>query len=222
MSVSVVVVSYRRLEHLPQILAAWLKETPDVWLCDCSRKGAPGVPAGVKVVRFSPDPGNKVRHAVATLTDGDFVIKADDDLVPKPGLAADFLKAHELVGPAIFGIHGRHFKGRDYYHDTELVGSKGLTKPERVDFVGVITGTPREFLAMDLRGCATEVEDLFWQMAKYPKVPKYVIPTDRYSHLPESRDAQRLCAPGPARNIRRKFYERWYVRHYRPSDRITG
>lgn len=219
MKVSVVVVSYRRLERLPEILAAWLKEAPDVWLCDCSRPGAKGIPAGVKVVRFTPDPGNKVRHAVALLTEGDLVIKADDDIMPKPGLVADFVKAHAEVGPAILSIHGRTFHGRDYYRDTRLIGAKSVHSSLRVDFVGVITCAPRELLSMDLRGCATEVEDLFWQMEKYPKAAKYVIPTDKFVNLPESKDARRLCAPGPARAIRRKYYDFWYVRHYRNPER---
>ncbi|MCK9598408.1 MAG: hypothetical protein WC583_02780 [Candidatus Omnitrophota bacterium] len=222
MNVSVVVVTYRRLLRLPEILAAWLKETPDVWLCDCSRAGARGIPTGVKVVRFSPDPGNKVRHAVAMLTEGELVIKADDDIIPRPGLVADFIAAYRKTGPAILGIHGRTFHGRDYYRDTKLYGAKEQKAPLKVDFVGVITCTPRAFLGMDLRGCETEIEDLFWQMEKYPTTSKYVIPTDKFMHLPESRDAERLCAPGPARAIRRKYYERWYVRNYRPADRITG
>ena len=214
MKVSVVVVTYRRLDSLPAILEAWQKQADEVWLCDCSRRGAQGVPAGVKVARFVPDPGNKVRHAVALLAEGDLVVKADDDIIPLPGLVADFVKAHQAVGSAILSIHGRIFQGPDYYRHTALYGAKAQKAPFKVDFVGVITCAPRELLAMDLRGCLTEIEDLFWQMEKYPKAAKYVIPTDKFRNLPESKDAQRLCAPGPARAVRRAYYEKWWRANY--------
>jgi len=212
---SVVLVTYRRVERVPEILAAWLKETPDVWLCDCSPHGVKVVPAGTKVVRFRPDPGNKVRHAVALLTDGDIVIKADDDIMPLPGLAADFLRWHGELGACITGIHGRTFHGLDYYLDTTLIASHKLEKPARVDFLGVITCADRRFLAMDLKGCASPIEDLYWHNHKFPTVPKYVIPTVKFRHLPESRDAERLCANPEARRIRREYYTQCFMEHYR-------
>ena len=213
MSVSVVVVSYRRQEHLAQILAAWLKETSDVWLCDCSANGFK-TDLPVKVVHFSPDPGNKVRHAVALLTTGDLVIKADDDLMPKPGLVAQFVQAHAAKGDAIFGIHGRRFRGPRYYVNTQMFGPGNAVGITEVDFVGVITCSPRKFLPMDLRYCQTEVEDLYWQMACYPQVKKYVVATKNVIHLPESFDAQRLCGTRPSRVIRQVFYQKYYDLHY--------
>jgi hypothetical protein len=212
-SVSVVVVSYRRQAHLGAILEAWLKETPDVWLCDCSKNGfATTLP--VKVVRFVPDPGNRVRHAVALLAGGDVVIKADDDIAPKPGLAADFEQAMATLGPAILGVHGRIFRGKDYYRDTTMFGAKQLKSPQKVDFVGVITAAPRALLSMDLRGCRSEVEDLFWQMRCYPKAAKYVIATDKFVNLPECKDKGRLCAGDASRKIRRDFYAKYFAANY--------
>ena len=214
MRTSVVVVTYRRLNRIDEILAAWLKETPDVWLCDCSREGfKTALPA--KIIRAVPDPGNRIRHAVALMADGDLVIKADDDIVPLPGLAADFAKAHAAHGDAIYGIHGRAFRGERYYVDTRLIGAKTLKEPRAVDFVGVITCAPRQYLPMDLKDCESGVEDLFWQMKCYPKAAKYVIATDKFRNLAECRDAGRLCGTPESRNVRRKFYTDWYRRNYR-------
>jgi len=218
MRTSVVVVTYRRLASLWRILEAWRNESADVWLCDCSKNGVQDVPAGVKVVRAVPDPGNRIRHAVALMTDGDLVIKADDDVLPRPGLAADFVAAYEKTGPAILGVHGRTFQGRDYYRSTTIVGARDITEPTRVGFVGVVTASPRPFLAMDLRDCGTEIEDLYSQMKAYPGVCKYVIPTDRFITLPESTDAGRLCASSTGRAVRQKFYELLYVRNYQKPD----
>jgi hypothetical protein len=217
MNLSVVVVTYRRLKRLNQILTAWLRETPDVWLCDCSAEGfKTSLP--IKYVYAKPDPGNRIRHAVALLTSGAWVVKADDDIVPYAGLGADFLKWGNELGPCIMGIHGRTFHGPHYYSQTRMVTSKTLAlakaKPQAVDFVGVITCAPRAFLAMDLRRCQTEVEDLYWQMARFPKVPKYVIPTGNFFNLDEAHDKGRLCGTKPSRDIRIGFYRDWYNRNY--------
>lgn len=215
MTFSAVVVTYRRLERLGQVLEAWLKETDDVWLCDCSPHGfKTSLP--VKIIRAVPDPGNRIRHAAATLTAGDLVIKADDDILPLPGLVKAFQAAYEkLEGTAILGIHGRIFKGPRYYGQTQMIGQGKTEVMTKVDFVGVITAAPRAILPMDLRGCASEVEDLFWQMAWYSKVPKWVVPTKGLvQHLPESFDKDRLCGGRRSRDIRQAFYAYWYARNY--------
>lgn len=214
MTLSAVVVTYRRLEHLGEILEAWLRITPDVWLCDCSPAGYK-TDLPVKIIQARPDPGNKIRHAVATLTDGDLVFKADDDLVPHPGLEQDFLRAYEQEGDGIYGIHGRQFLGPRYYGQTRMWGTGNTRTLTRVDFVGVLTMTPRNYLAMDLRGCASEVEDLYWQMARYPQVPKWVVPTIHVRRLPESFDKARLCGDPHGRRIRQRFYETWWAKNYR-------
>lgn len=202
------------MTRLREIAEAWLKQTPEVWLCDCSREGADVKGLGINHVKFSPDPGNRVRHAIALLTKGDLVIKADDDILPREGIIADFERHMAALGPAILGIHGRVFHGPSYYHNTKHYGAKELKKPLAVHFVGVVTCSPREYLPMDLRGCATEVEDLYWQMACYPKAKKYIIPTDKFMHLPESKDAGRLCADSGARKIREDFYRKYYQGHW--------
>jgi hypothetical protein len=67
---------------------------------------------------------------------------------------------------------------------------------------------------MDLRGCRTEVEDLYWQMEQYPLAKKYVVPTVHIRHLPESFDRERLCGTGPSRQYRSGYYAELYRRNY--------
>jgi len=216
MTASVVLMAFRRLDRIPEILATWLKQTPDVWLCDCSLHGVKIVPQGVNIARFRPDPGNRVRHAVATITNGDIVIKADDDIMPLPGLVADFLKWGEKLGPCVMGIHGRTFHGPDYYRDTTMHAAHMIAAPLKVDFVGIITAAYRRYLPMDLKDCGTPIEDLYWHSHCYPRAPKFVIPTKAYNNsLPESRDAGRLCADAPGRAMRRAFYTKCWTEHYR-------
>lgn len=210
--VSVVIVTYRRLQRLESILRAWLDQTPDVWLCDCSYEGflhgdlrREGV-LPIKYIRAFPDPGNRIRHAIATITQGDFVIKADDDILPMPGLIDDFREYAAEFKDSILGIHGRLFSGPDYYKDTIMITGKGIKRPQAVDFLGVLTFSPRQFLPMDLRGCETPIEDLWWGNIMYPGVPKIVIPSNKYESMSESKDPERLCANKNAREMRQKFY----------------
>jgi len=216
MKTSVVIVTYRRMVRLKEIVYVWCQQTSDVWLCDCSKEGINFDKSDINYVRFCPDPGNKVRHAVALLTEGDLVIKADDDIMPKLGLIDDFIYWHNKLGDCIMGIHGRTFHGLDYYRDTKLYASHMLKKAFKVDFLGVITCAPRKFLPMDLRGCLTPIEDIYWHNAHFPHVPKYIIPTNNYDNkLPESKDVGRLCGNKEMRKIRREYYRKIYLRFYK-------
>jgi|GEM_PF-1919596 len=209
--ISVVVISYRRSISLGMILKAWLNQIKDVWLCDCGLDFRTELP--VKIARFNPDPGNKARHAVALLTDGDYVIKADDDLLPKPGFVKDFLDNRDCGG--ILGIHGRIFDGPSYYKNTRAISAYEIKKIIKVDFVGICTFTSRDNLAFDLRGCESPIEDLFWQMRAFPKISKYVIPTKNYETLPTATDADCLFYNQEARGIRERFYNKCYLRNHK-------
>lgn len=211
--VSVIVMTYRRLLSLERILQAWLAQTPDVWLVDSSNKFTTDLP--IHHVRFSPDPGSKIYHATALLTEGDFVVKACDDILPKPGLLDDLIEGWRTVKGGIVGVHGRKFPGPNYYKDAIPVVANRISSPQKVGFVGNILLTPREYLAFDLRGCLTPIEDLFWQMNCYPDVPKWVIPTKRYINLPESNEKNCLFHNSEARKIREKFYREYYLRNYK-------
>lgn len=213
MKTSVVVVSYRRRETLADVLSAWLRETPDVWLAECSPIGFEP-PAGVRLVHFPWDPGNRARHAVALLTSGDLVIKADDDLLPLPGFLGDILDAHAAAPDAILGVIGRRFKGPRYYGDTEFFRSSAVKELTAVDFAGVCTASPRRFLAFDLRDCATPIEDLHWQCGAFPEAKKFVFPSLRYKNLPSSSSPDCLFKDGQARVVREGYYRALWEERY--------
>jgi len=214
MITSVVVLTYRRYKDLDAVLKAWLSETPDVWLCDCGHGFQTNLP--IKIVKINPDPGSKSRHAVALLTSGDFVIKADDDVIPLPGFIKDVQNGWINAGSnGICGVIGRQFNGESYYKNTLFHASNKIDKIQTVDFVGVITFSPRKHLAFDLKNCQTPIEDLYWQMKAFPNVPKYVIPTKKYINLGSSRDANRLFRDEKARITRETFYKEYYLNNYK-------
>ncbi len=211
-SFSVVVPTYRRLDTLEEILKGWLEQTDDVWLVDSSNKFETSLP--IHHVRFNPDPGNMTRHAVALLTSGDFVIKADDDVVSLPGLGEDLMVGAVKHG-GIVGIHGRTFHGENYYGSTVCYSAMKTDKPVKVDFVGIITCSPRKYLAFDLKGCDTPIEDVFWQMEAFPAVAKYVIPTKNYRQLPTAGDKDCLFYNHLGRRIRTEYCRDWYRRTHK-------
>jgi len=211
-NISVVITTYRRLENIERILAAWLLQTRDVWLADSSGKFKTKLP--INHVRFSPDPGSKAWHAVALLTEGDFVIKACDDVLPEPGFIDDLIKGWHVVKGGMVGIYGRRFKGPSYYGNTASVAANKILAPQRVGFIGNTTLAPRQYLAFDLKGCATPLEDIFWHMKAFPEVPKWIIPTKRYANLPESHDKNCLFFNKSARKIREDFYREYYLKNY--------
>jgi len=216
--VSVVIVCYRRLAGLEGILAAWLKQTPDIWLADCTG-GRFKTKLPIKHIIFNPDPGNRARHALALLTQGRLVIKADDDVLPGPGLIQDFLKAYNFGGPAIYGLIGRRFLGPKYYGQTQFFKSATVEELTEVDFCGVVTMSPRDFLAFDLNNCSTAIEDLYWQMWAFPTAKKFVIPTKHYSNLAEANDKGCLFHDLKAREIRESFYREHFLNNYQSEGR---
>lgn len=209
--VSVVIPTYRRLKNLEKILDAWLWLTPDVWLCDSSEEFKTKLP--IHHVRFHPDPGIPARHAISILAQGDYVIKADDDVMPEIGLIDDFLKWTHLDG--IFGIMGREFLGDKYLGKTKVYRSREISKPAEVGMLGILTFSPRKYLTFDLKGCTSGTEDLFWHMKAFPKVSKYVIPTQNYTQLPESDDAECHFRNPKIRAERQAFYKKYYDRNYK-------
>jgi len=214
---SVIVMTYRRLSSLEEILRAWLAQTPDVWLVDSSNKFTTKLP--IHHVRFSPDPGSKIWHATALLTEGDFVVKACDDILPKPDLLDDLIGGWRSVKGGMVGVYGRKFPGPNYYKDAIPVAANKISSPQKVGFVGNILLTPREYLAFDLKGCQTPIEDFFWQMKAFPRVPKWVIPTKRYTNLSESNDKNCLFHNSEARKIRGKFYLLYYLKNYQEQNK---
>ena len=214
MNISVVVLTHRRYKDLDIVLKAWLSETSDVWLCDCGPGYKTSLP--VNIVHFHPDCGSRSRHAIALLTSGDFVIKADDDVMPFPGFVNDIHNGWvESSSNSICGVIGRRFNGESYYKNTAFCASNKIDKIQTVDFVGVITFSPREYLAFDLKDCQTPIEDLYWQMKAFSDIPKYVVSTKRYKNLPSSHDSDCLFHDEKAREIREKFYKEWYNINYK-------
>lgn len=210
---SVVVQTYAsvRLAGLEEILHAWLLQASEVWVADCSGRFKTALP--VTVISTSRDVGNRLRHCVALLTSGDLVIKADDDILPLPGLVAAF-ESFSAPQACILGLIGRRFHGPAYYGGTEFFASNKVAVLTEVDFAGVVTCAPRRLLPFDLRSCGTPIEDLHWQMGANPEARKFVIPTSAYRNLPDSKSASCLFHKPGAREERETYYRAMFAQNY--------
>ncbi len=215
-TITVIVTTYKRFDNLDAILAAWKAEPVDeVWLADGSGTFRPKTP-GIVLFSMPRDFGTRMDYALATLTDTDFIIYADDDVLPLPGFATDLYNGWKLFGTGIVGIIGRTFHGPNYRGDTEFYASSKVKLPVKVDFVGVVYFTPREYIGFDTKGMHNNCDDLWWQMKVYPEAQKHVVPTRRYRNLPESSNSGCMFHNPEYAAIRQQFYAEWYGRNYAP------
>jgi len=209
---SVVTVTYKRLDTLEPILRAWLEEADEVILCDCSGKFETELP--ITHVRFNPDLGNKTMHAMALLTQGDFVVLADDDFLPKPGLIQDLYNGYKKVGgDAIVGIMGRRFGNADSYWHTMQIWADKISQPVQTDMIGICYLSPRKYLAYDLKGMENPINDLYWTMYKMRDVKKFVVPTTNLLHLAVSEEG--IWTDKHRQEYRCEWYKKMFDKYYR-------
>ena len=225
-SVSVIVTTYHpgRQSGLDGIAKAWLTQPVEqVWILDGLGSYRPGpyfsameegADERFRVFKTGPpDIGNGADYCFALMTSGDYVILADDDMVPCAGFVERCL---EHAGAAdILGVIGRIFKGPQYRGDTLFVAGAKATQPTPVDFVGVCTFCHRRCFGFDVRGLHPELrncDDLWWQMKQCPELSKAVILVGGlYRNLPTSRgaDPSSMFRSGLDQS-RQDFYEKHY------------
>ena len=222
-SFSVIITTYRRYDTLGEVIQSWLNDNPDqLWVIDNKSGYKLEERHKDKVVLFSMpiDLTTRVDYAFAMLTEGDFIVLADDDAVVSPGFLEDMYNGWKEVGGGIVGVIGRQFTS-DQYIKCKHFRAEKITEPIRTGGIGVIYISPREYLGFDTRGMETIDDDLFWLMNKHPEVPKHVIPTKRYRNLPTGSDADCLFhASLSERKIRDGCYQKYYLKSYRPFGRI--
>lgn len=211
MSKSVVIVSYNRIDTLESVLRAWLKQVDEVFLCDCSNKFETKLP--ITHIKFNPDPGNKTMHAMALLTQGDFVILADDDILPKSGFIEDLYAGYKnSSGDCIVGVMGRQFRNTEVYFDTQQFTSANIEKVTPVDMLGVCYFSPRKYLVYDVKDMRNSINDLYWTAEVMRDVKKWVVPSKNYTLLPSAWKG--LATDKESREFRHNYYKELFNKYY--------
>ncbi len=214
-SVSVILVAYNKFEHFEEIISAWLKqpEVDDITILDNSGKFKTKLP--VLVVNVSENLGVQGKWSLAFWAKHDCILFFDDDIMPQPGLVADFLKYWDK--DKVLSVLGRVFRPGDcYYEYQNLKGSKGfhaynVNKPEKVDWIGAgASMVHRKHCAVPIRKAPTDgASDLWWEsQLRDNGVEFYVIPTTNWESTPEQKDPKRSWHLGAYSGGREKFQER--------------
>lgn len=222
-SFSVIITTYRRYDTLGEVIQSWLDNNPDqLWVVDNKSGYKLEERHKDKVVLFSMpiDLTTRVDYAFAMLTEGDFIVLADDDAVVEPGFLEDMYNGWKEVGGGIVGVIGRRFTS-DQYIKCKHFRAEKIIKPVKTDSIGIIYVTPREYLGFDTRGMATIDDDLFWLANIHPEVPKHVVPSNKWRNLRTASDGECLFHASPAqRKIRDDCYRKYYLKNYKPLEKI--
>lgn len=199
-----------------------LRQNPidQIMLIDCGGH-VKQVPTWIEHIRMPNKYGTRPDYAIASMTDGDYVLLVDDDVAVKPGFVEDLYNGLISTRSDIVGIIGRTFHGSRYMGDTRWYGSRNIEKPVRVGFVGVIYFAPREMFLFDTRGMQRNCDDIWWQMKCCPNAVKYVIPTKNFINIhPTCNDSSAMFKTPVLKQQRQNFYQAWYEENYAPTGRI--
>ena len=214
MNVTVIIPCYKRFEQLEEIINAWLaqKEVNDVIVLDNSGMWKTKLP--VLVINVSENLGPQGKYPIAHWAKNEWVLFADDDIMPKPGLVEDLIKCSGRN--RVVSIIGRIFDSKTYYAQGNSRGTSGfrgenLDKPMRVDWVGGgCTLTHRDLCNVNTRDCpAMEVDDMWWQTHIRHKAELYVAPTSKYEFMEENYDSNALHLSPNVKMYREKYYRTW-------------
>jgi len=223
-SVSVLITGYHpeRLKHSERIANAWLKQPVEqVWYLDNSGGVGKQYVSGIKDKRFTywPLPLDfqcKVDYGVASLTEGDWIIFADDDIVPTEGFVEDLLFWANKTAPSFVGTNGRKATA-PIYRKCKWAGAKHVTQPVEVDVVGVIYMAHRDHCHFDVRGMHPVMDD-FHHMLAYLDVKKYVVPTKAFVNLPTCSGPTAMYSSATRKQQRMEMFEKLYNKHWRTPD----
>lgn len=212
--ISVIITTYQRFKNLERIYMAWLEQPVcEVWILNGNKNvklDYGSNPRGL-IFNMPKDLGTKMDYAFALLTEGDYIILADDDVLPKKGFTEDLYRGWKNVGGGIVGVIGRKFTGKRYGQGNFYRASE-ITTPESVDFCGIVYFSPRLYFGFDVKGMPRNCDDLWWHMKVFPDVPKHVVPSKNYIDLPEARDKTAMFRNPGLRAERRAFFKKYHVK----------
>ena len=208
---TVIITCKDRLSSIEEIVRAWCSMIDKVVLCDCSDNGIERFKDfNYSHYRFYPDPGNKVMHAAASMATTDYIIFADDDVIPLEGLIEDFEKWKKVLKNSFIGVYGRYYEGEDYYKNTVPFRADRIDLHILVDFASIIVLFDQQHAGINLKHVENNIVEIYHQNICCSQVGKFVIPTKNYKDLPECKTG--LYSDHAERDKRNQFYKKhiWY------------
>lgn len=195
MSVSVIILCYKRFKHLSTVVEAWRACGADeIIIWDESPTGEGRLTPNVdQYIYSSYNHGSHVKFKIGLLAGGRQLIVADDDLYPLDTVQSlghwhDRLSARHKAD-CVVGCYGRQLGPG--YRSHPVVNSNKLTEPVKVSFLGRMYCGSRELLAHPcILGCSDQrMDDLHWSI--HIGCDLYVVPF-KWANTPECNDANSI------------------------------
>lgn len=246
---SVLINCYKRYDNLSEVIKGWLKNPVDeVILLDCGNK-ALYLNELQQLVKNEPKFNiismtkdlykTRTDYSVSALTVGDYVVFADDDIVPREGFLNDLYKGYvkskkkvaqkrnmsvfSTVLDPFVGVIGRKFISNVYKTQGTYCRSDKVTEPTRVGFVGVCYMVARKYAIFDTRLLPhRNVDDLFHCMEVFPEVSKFVVPSKNYKDLPEASNDTAMFHNKKYTQIRQDYYAKMYNKNKKMYKKLFG
>lgn len=206
--VSVVIVCWKRFNNLPAILQNWLKEpeVDEVILWDNS--GAFSTDLPITLINSSENVNPSVRYLIAAMAKNDLIIHCDDDVLPKAGITADFLRHHQ--DDWFSTIEGLFFTGDSYFSQRRIHG-KNIELPQSCQMaIGNLTMIHKKFLlGHDYRSFSKYQLEMCLQIILRNSIKPMVIPSTNYEELPESKDENALHLNPVGKSEKEELYRKF-------------
>jgi len=205
--VTVVITCFQRFKNLEKVLQSWLdqEEVDEVILFDNSGSYKTDLP--VIVINVSKNYGPIARFVASQFVKNDWILFADDDILPKSNFIKDLLKYSGEN--KIVGVLGRRLIGSTYY-SSQMDSANNVTVPSQVDYLcGIIMLTDRKNSLVDIQKCPNwyYIEDWWWERETGKKC--YVVPTKNWELLPESNDTNALHCTKEIHEVREEYFKKW-------------
>lgn len=213
--VSVILTCWRRFKNFEAIIKAWLEqpEVSEVIIWDNSGTFKTSLP--VLLLNSSENVNPSARYMISGLAKNDVIVNADDDVMPLPGLIADFLPyfRHDRF----LGMSGFVFLGNSFSNH-KTIRSREITKAQGVHTVAAcISMSPKNLLGgYDYLSFPIHQLEIYLQCLFPPGITRIVPPSVRYQVLDEMDDENALYRQPKTREVCKVIYEKYY--HGRHHD----
>lgn len=207
LSISVIITVWRRFKYLPEIISGWCAQADELIIWDNSGNfKTHGIADNVLVINSSRNLGDPAKFQAVTLAKNDWVIIADDDVLPKPGLVSELRDAiqklsHYLWEDRIFGYFGRMLLPHSYRESPTIQGTDIKTVTE-VPWIGQLYfGHRSNFIFDSPYWISSILSDLYWiqylreKKGERPQI--CILPSQIYKQTDECRDKNSIyCEEG--------------------------
>ena len=206
--ITVILLSWKRFQHLEDILRYWLRQpkVDEVIVIDNSGQFKTDLP--VLLFNINRNVGLAIRQIITQIAKNDIIIFCDDDANHQDGIVEDLLKHYDEN--KILGIMGLQYT--DSYKASTRVKGSAIDKPVEVDYAPANTCmTHRKNCLVNISKCPHITLDDIWWQEEAKKINKelsiWVIPTKKYRWYPESDDKYAIHRDPEASLVREKFFE---------------